>query len=250
MHRFTLILLVLLTVACVGYAQTSSSTPPAPPAGSAVAAPQPAQPGTVLPPEPGTTATDNAGNVSSGAKVNTLGVAGIVGTAAPGAVTPEIQFVTVMPPAGATSNMPGTPAGATSSPAPLPASAPMTYSVGVQRNAVREQPSPSAASEESMALDLSGAVFVGATAPQEAVDNRSLGEIAAQYKRNRATQNARVITNEDIARLNARSEMNVMGTQDNAALPQGEEAAPADAQQPQPLPKGKKHSPFAPKLPK
>jgi hypothetical protein len=96
--------------------------------------------------------------------------------------------------------------------------------------------------------DMAGMTYAGSSYAGEAVDNRSLAEIAAQYKRNRATQNARVITNDDVARLNARSDVNVMGAEDNAALPQGEEA-PAP-QQPPTQQKPQKRSPFSPRLPK
>ena len=279
MHRLSLIV-VLILAAAVAFAQTSSSgsTPAAPPSGSSVtatsptgtdtgtsagtnantpapattsAAPQPAQPGTALPPAPGTTSTTtNPAPVTSNTTVNTTGVVG-TGNAAPGAVSPEIHFETVMPAPGATSNMPGAPAGATSSPTtPGTISAPTTFSVGVQKNALQPQANPNAEEAPAAYLDLSGKSFAGATTTAQPADNRSLAEIAAQYKRGRVTQAGKVFTNEDIARLNARSDVNVMGAQDNAALPQGEEAAPADEQQPQGPPKGKKHSPFAPKLPK
>lgn len=280
MHRQILILIVLFAVAGA-CAQTSSGSssrgtvPPAPPAGSSATttttAPAPnAMPttsGQQTPLAPGTTTTVNPGNqtaptggapivpgsavpTSNTTSTTNTGVVGTTTTVAPaGAVTPSFHIETQMPPAGVSSTVTGVPAGVSSSGGAGQNSAPTTYSVGVMNSPRNDvNPNPNAESVPNIA-DVSGMVYAGAAFAGEAADNRSLGEIAAQFKRNRATQNARVITNEDIARLNARNDVNVMGAADNAALPQGEEAAPAEPQA-QPRPKPHKRSPFAPKLPR
>jgi len=169
-------------------------------------------------------------------------------------VAPEIHLETVMPAAGASSNQPGAPAGASSTPANgATASAPTTYTVPVEKNTAQPMRDSNAAASRSDAVqDTHGMVYAGAVYSGEPADNRSLAEIAAQYKRSRATQNARVFTNEDIQRLNARNDVNTMGANQDQTLPQGEGEVEATAppQQPQQPVKGQKRSPFTPKQPK
>jgi len=86
----------------------------------------------------------------------------------------------------------------------------------------------------------------------DVVSNNLANVNTTGYKRSRATQNARVFTNEDIQRLNARNDVNTMGANQDQTLPQGEGEVEATAppQQPQQPVKGQKRSPFTPKQPK
>jgi hypothetical protein len=220
---------------------TAQQTPMAPPAGSGVD-PAPAATGTNN--ANGTGNENNTGNnTTTNSNSNLTG--GIVGSST-GATptTPLVHLETVMPGPGASSNQPGAPAGASSMTNPVGSpSSPTTYTVPMQENTQQPQFNPNAASTGPMIQDMNGLVFANGAVSAEATDNRSLAEVAQQYKRNRATQNARVITNDDIARLNARNDVNVMGANQNAALPQGEGAAPAANA----APANRKRSPFTPK---
>ena len=143
MQRLNLILIVILAVAGAGFAQSSGSAPMAPPAGSAVGG------------------TTNTGTVVDGT---------VVTTAPQGAVSPEIHLETVMPPAGATSNMPGAPAGISSSPSNAgTVSAPNTYTVSVEKNAPQPMRDPNAANAATVnpggstaIQDTHGMIYAGA----------------------------------------------------------------------------------------
>jgi hypothetical protein len=243
---------------------TAATTPIAPPAGSGVTGTAPATGGTaattpIAPPagsgvDPATgtatSGTTNANGTGVNTNNNTGFNGGVVGNTTGGApMAPEVHIETVMPAPGATSNQPGAPAGATSMTNPVGTpSSPNTFSVPVQENATQPQRDPNAGSNAATMQDMNGLVFANGAVSAEAADNRSLAEIAAQYKRGRSTQNARVITNDDIARLNARNDVNVMGANQNAALPQGESAAaPAQQQPATAAPANRKRSPFTPK---
>lgn len=226
----------------------------------------PATSGQQTPVAPGTTTTVNPGNptapsggaplvpgsavptADSNAAGSRTGVVGTTTSSPTGAVAPSIRLETQMPPPGASSTVTGVPAGVSSSGRAGQTSAPTTYTVPVLNSPRFEaNPDPNAVADAvPNTADFAGMTYAGASVTGQGADNRSLAEIAAQYKKDRATQNARVITNEDIARLNARSDVSMTGAADNAALPQGEEAAqPRPAQRP----KQQKRSPFAPKLP-
>jgi hypothetical protein len=126
----------------------------------------------------------------------------------------------------------------------------MASSVAVYDNATRgANPNNGAGGPAiiDVAGDLAGMTFVNGNLPAEqAADNRSLGEIAAQFRRQRNTQ-AHVYTNDDIARLNARNDVSIMGANQNVALPQGEGAP---AQQQPAVKKNQKRTPFTPQAPK
>src|SRR3954463_652038 len=295
MHRLSLLLIVILAVACAASAQNSGAPPLAPPPGAGVSAPptgtgpaqqpplQPAPGNGVTPPQPANTAggnttngtltngnngnntdgnTGNTGNNSNGNNGNNgsnnngnVSSFGTGSTSPQGAISPEIHLETAMPGPGVTSSQPGLPAGATNSQSNMGTpSSPTTYSVPVQRNASQPTRNLNADTGRSDApiQDTNGMIYAGASYTGEPEDNRSLAEVAAQYKRNRATQNARVFTNEDFQRLNARNDANVMGSNQNAALPQGEgDAQQQQQQQQQAAPaNGQKRSPFTPKQPK
>jgi hypothetical protein len=266
MQRLNLILLMILAVACLGYAQKSGST----------------------------------GAVSGGTAA-TMPANG--GTTTPGSTTPSIGRATETPmaPTNPTTVNPGNPGAPTGGSPIVPSSAvPTVNSNSTLQNAVNngvignggagtgqvvqsfhletqtsgaETAVPNAPGTGSPILsqpnanadlatgpemvtpgDLAGMTYAGAVGapagasanqPQAAqVDNRSLGEIAAVYKRAHATQNSRVFTNDDVQRLNARNDVNVMGPNNNTALPQGETATPPQVQQQQ---APQKRSPFTPK---
>lgn len=254
MRRLSLVLLTVIAFACAGFAQKSSSgsttaVPSAPPSGSQVntttpATTAPATTGTQTPLAPGTTSTVNPGTpeaptggspmvpgssvptATSNQQLNNATTGnGVVSVGAGGQVVQSFHLDTQ--PDGTEVAVPNAPG--SGSPI-LPSTAPVVSS--------GEAAAP-------VSTDMSGMVYVSGNLPQQQVDSRSLGEIAAQYKRNRSVQAAHVYTNEDIDRLNARNDVNVMGPNQNAALPQGEGAP---AQQPA-VKKSQKRSPFTPQRP-
>ena len=277
MQRLNLVLVLILGLACFGFAQKSggaagtstgmSTTAPAntgtttpgtttPSTGSSTLTPiAPAEPTTVNPGNPDATTggspivpQSTVPTNDSNTQLQNSSVGGVTtggGTGAP--VTPNFHLETELPPAGVSSTVSGATPGISSSAVGAGQnSGPQTYTVPVLQNVPSPQPNANAAAGSSSIQDTYGMQYAGASFAAQAADNRSLAEIAAQYKRSRATQNARVITNEDIARLNARNDVNVMGTNANTALPQGETAAPPAQAQPQSSPK-QKRSPFSPK---
>jgi hypothetical protein len=195
---------------------------------------------------PTTTSNDQLNNFN-GSNTNGVGSTGGVGQ-----IAPSFHLETELPPPGVTENGTGT-AGVTNG-GPAGNSSSLSGSVAVYdtpgRGARADNGASSGPEIVDVAGDLAGMTYAGSNLPaQQAEDTRSLGEIAAQYKRNRSVQAAHVYTNEDIDRLNARNDAGVMGANQNVALPEGE-GAPAQQQQSPALKKNQKRSPFTPQTPK
>ena len=250
MQRLIFVFIVIFAVACAGFAQSSGSIPMAPPAGAGVSGNATGSPSgqTPLAPAPGEGVTPAAGaSTTNNGNVTSTGVTtsgGVIGTTVgAGPVAPEVHLETAMPGPGASSSTAGAPAGVSSNPNNVGTpSSPTTYTVSAIENAAQPKVDSNAAAGPAAIQDTNGMVYAGAAYSGEAVDNRSLAEIAAQYKRGRVTQNAHVYTNADVARLNPRNDVNVMGANQNASLPQGEGDAPQTTAK-----KNQKRSPFAPK---
>ena len=286
MRRITFVLLTLFAFACVSFAQKSSGGASSGSAGSTGMSTGSASTGSVAGTTPTTTSTGqqtplapanpttvNPGNpdaatggsplvpvsavptTNSNEQLNNAtnsNIGGVGSTGGVGQVAPSFHLETQMPGAGVTANGTGSPAGVTNNGSPGNSST-LSGSVPVYDNP-RASGSNNATSGPvivDVAGDLAGMTFVnGGNAPaqQASEDSRSLGEVAAQYKRNRSVQAAHVYTNEDIDRLNARNDSGVMGPNQNVALPEGE-GAPAQQQQPA-VKRNQKRSPFTPQRPK
>ena len=275
MQRLNLIPLMVLAVACLGYAQKSGGTAATTSTGTATTGTMPANSGTTTPgattPSVGP-ATETPMAPANPTTVNPGNPGAVTGGSpiVPSSSVPTVNSNSTLQ--NATTNdgvVNGRAAGTgpvvqtfhletqTSGTETAVPNAPGTGSPIVNPTSTSSNALPTSGPEIISAGDLAGMTYVGAVgAPAGAsanqpamaqVDNRSLGEIAAQYKRAHSTQNARVITNDDVARLNARNDINVMGPNNNTALPQGETATPPARRQPQQQQPPQKRSPFTPK---
>lgn len=166
------------------------------------------------------------------------GASAVTGSGTTSAMTPILHLETAMPSAGATSTPGGVPAGISSSDVGGGQNSGSTTTVPVLQNgSPQRDPMRGAAADESATVeDVYGSSYGGtnlsaaASASGAGGDSRSLAEVAASYRRDRAVQHARTMTNEDVARLNARDRGGVMDSgMPGDSMPQGDDSASAGA---------------------
>lgn len=158
--------------------------------------------------------------------------------------TPEVNLTTVMPTAGATNSTANLPAGASTNPAPV-APMPMATTVPVLENgAGRTLPPPSSQASASgvslLGFNTGAANFDNVYASGSMESGESLGQIARQLREKKATENARLYTNQDIDRLNQnpvamQSQENMMPNSSGGVAGQASAAANANVSHSRPV---------------